>query len=49
MIENEGREVKELSDHAQSYSPLYGSEFKRITLANFGRMDCMRTRYSKDH
>ena len=31
-------------DHVQSYRPLYGSEFKRITLAAFGRMDYMRAR-----
>lgn len=30
-IENEVREVKEESDHAQFYRPLYGFEFKRIT------------------
>lgn len=31
-------------DHVQSYRPLYGSEFKRITLAAFERMDYMRAR-----
>lgn len=44
MIRNEVREDKEGSDHAQSYRILYESEFKRITLATFWRMNQMRTR-----
>ena len=44
MIRNEVREVKEVSDLVQSYRFFNGYEFKRITLAAFGRMNQMRTR-----